>query len=360
MSDYPEIIVQIPLISQAEAKYGRERSFRTVYYGEWVPFSVKRLGSDDAPVFARWDYMGGWSDAREVRGREIVRVFEDQFYRPYRGDSNRLASTHHDTSCLEQWGNTGQRTTPLFGIAAMGGDDDRKEALNEFVSGGLAVQSPLEAKEIKEHTQEAEARRLSDMASSLIIVDGKVWERCNEPLLALDYHAPYGNSSVDVDVVFGGVCTDRVELFRLDDRDGLLDFLRLVRKLDDPRRQARINENAANIDIELPNVISAEPERQSLLRVCRKIIADAEDSILIYGRDATNTWFDLKEVVATAEKHRDSVDLDEVLDTFRRFAIAHAKGQPPGIGNDFYGDRVEIYANRIENRPLQSSHHRIR
>lgn len=58
MSNYPELVVQIPLISEAEARYGRERSFRTVYYGEWLTFPIKQLGSDDAPVFARWDYMG--------------------------------------------------------------------------------------------------------------------------------------------------------------------------------------------------------------------------------------------------------------------------------------------------------------
>ncbi|TLX16324.1 hypothetical protein [Rhizobium sp. MHM7A] len=356
MSDYPEVVVQIPLISQAEAKYGRERAFRTVYYGEWVPFSLKQLGSDDAPVFARWDYMGGWSDAREVKGREIVRVFEDQFYRPYRGDRNRLASPHYDTSCLEQWGDTGERTTPLFAIAALGGDD-RKKALSEFVNGELSALSPQDAKEIREHTLDAEATRLKTLGSSLIIVDGKVWERCNEPLLALDYHMAMGNSSVDVDVVFGGESTDRVELFRLNDREGLLDFLRLIRKLDNPHRQAPIVDNAANIEIELPQVISAEPERQSLLRVCKKIIAGAEDSILAHGKATTNAWFDLKAVVEAAEKDRD-VELDEVLDVFRHFAAAHAKTEP--LGNNYYEDRVELYANRIENRPLKSAHRRTR
>lgn len=358
MSDYPEIVVQIPFISQAEAKYGRERAFRTVYYGEWVPFSMKQLGSDDAPVFARWDYMGGWEDEREVKGREIVRVFENEFYRPYRGGNNRLSSPHYDTSCLDQWGHSGARTTPLFEIAARGGDDDRKEALIEFVNGELAAQSPLQAKEIKDHTKDAEIERLSTLGSSLIIVDDKVWERCNEPLLALDYHTTMGNSSVDLDVVFGGESTDRVELFRLNDRDGLLDFLRLVRNLDDPLRRAPIIEKAANIDIELPQAISAEPERQSLLRVCEKTIASAEDSVLSHGRDTTNAWYDLKDVVAAAEQDCEGGDLDEVLNVFRRFAAAHAKSEP--LGNSYYEDRVELYANRIESRPLKSVTKRTR
>lgn len=286
-----------------------------------------------------------------------MRVFENAFYRPYRGEFNRLSNPHYDTDCLDRWGHSGSRTTPLFEIAARGGDCNRKEALDDFIRGELAALSPLEAKVIRDHTKDAESSRLSTLGSALVIIAGKVWERCHEPLLALDYHTAMGNSSGDVDVVFGGVSTDRVELFRLDDREGLLDFLRLVRILADPRRQAVINDNAANIDIELPQVISAEPERQSLLRVCKKVISDAEDSILVYGRDATNAWFDLKEVVAAAENDRDSVDLDEVLDTFRRFAIAHAKFHQ--LGNDYYGARVELYANRIENRPLKSNHHRI-
>jgi hypothetical protein len=352
MSAYPEIIVQIPLISQAEAKFGRQNAFRTVYFGEWVPFSIKQLGSDDAPVFARWDYMGGWADEREVMGREIVRVFEDQFYRPYRGDGVRLKSPHFDTSCLEEW--TDKWKSPLFAIAARGGDDERKSALVEFIKGELPELSPKDAKQIQAHTLDAEKERLQNLGSALIIVDGKVWERCNEPVLALDYKSAYTNASANVNVVFTTESTDTVELFRLDDREGLLDFLRLVRK----GRQANIVDDAANIEIELPQVISAEPERQAFIRVSKKIADGAEETIIAYGREATNAWFDLKEAVETAVKDRDGFDVDELLDTLRRFGVAHAKNQP--LGNDYYSDRVELYANRIENRPLRSNHNRIR
>jgi hypothetical protein len=352
MSAYPEIIVQFPLISQAEAKFGRQNAFRTVYFGEWVPFSIKQLGSDDAPVFARWDYMGGWADEREVTGREIVRVFEDQFYRPYRGEGDRLKSPHFDAACLDEW--TGKPKSPLFAIAARGGDDDRKEALIEFIKGELPLLSLKDAKQIQAHTLDAETERLQNLGSALILVEGKVWERCSEPVLALDYKSAYTNASAHVNVVFTKDSTDTVELFRLDDRDGLMDFLRLVRK----GRQAEIVDDAAHIEIELPQVISAEPERQALIRVCKKIVEGAEDSIIAFGREATNAWFDLKEVVSTAEKDRDGVNLDDVLDTFRRFSVSHTKNQP--LGNDYYGDRVELYANRIENRPLRSSHNRTR
>lgn len=354
MSEYPEITVQLPLIWQAEAKYGRQTSFRTVYFAEWMPLSVKQLGSDDAPVFARWDYMGGWADEREVKGREIVRVFEDQYYRPYRGEGDRLKSPHYDTTCLDDWGNSAKSSSPLFAISARGGDDERKAALIEFVHGELAELSPKDARQIQNSSLEIETERLQKLGDALLIIDDKVWERCNEPLLALDHKGSYTNATAYVNVVFNAQSTDTVELFRLDDREGLDDFFRLFRK----GRQSNIVDDAANIEIELPQVVSAEPERQALIRICKKIAEGAEDTILAYGRKATNAWFDLKEAVATADKDQSGFDLDDLLDTFRRFASSHAENQP--FQNDYYGDRVELYANRIENRPLRSSHNRIR
>lgn len=354
MSEYPEISVQIPLVSQAEAKYGRQTAFRTVYFTEWTTFSVKQLGSDDAPVFARWDYMGGWADEREVKGREIVRVFEDHFYRPYRGEGDRLKSPHYDTACLDDWANTTKPSSPLFAIAARGGDDERKSALIEFLNGELTELSPKDARQIQNSTLEIETERLQKLGDALLIIDGKVWERCNEPLLALDHKGSYTNATAYVNVVFNAQSTDTVELFRLDDRDGLDDFFRLIRK----GRQSNIVDDAANIEIELPQVVSAEPERQALIRVCKNIAERAEDSILAHGREATNAWFDLKEAVTAADHDLFGFDVDDLLATFRRFAVTHTQSQP--FQNDYYGDRVEVYSNRVENRPLRSSHNRIR
>ena len=354
MSEYPEITVQIPLVSQAEAKYGRQTSFRTVYFGEWAPFSIKQLGSDDAPVFARWDYMEGWADEREVKGREIVRVFEDQFYRPYRGAGDRLKSPHFDTNCLEDWANPRKPASPLLSIAALGGDDERNKALIDFVSGELPVLSPNEAREIQNHTLAVEVERLQNLGDVLVIIDDKVWERCGEPLLALDHKGSYTNSTAYVNIVFNAESTATVELFRLDDREGLVDFIRLIRK----GRQSQIVDDVANIEIELQQVISAEPERQALVRVCKKVAEDAEESILAYGREATNAWFDLKETVTSAVKDLEGFDIDDLLETFRRLAAAHTRNNP--YGNDYYGDRVELYANRVENRPLKSGLNRTR
>lgn len=356
MNDYPVITTPIPLIYQAQAKYGKERNFRTVYYGEWVSFPVKELGSDDAPVFARWDYMGGWSDNREIKGREIVRVFNDAFYRPYRGPaSKRLVMPHLEPEALNQWN---EQFNPLYDISAAGGDGDRRVALKEFLRGELKDQSPLDAREITDLTRDAEISRLEGLDGALILIDGKIWERCDEPVLALNYHTSMGNSTVDVDILFGGQSTDKVEIFRLDDRDGLLDFLRLLRNLDDPRREARINENAANIEISIPEALKAEPERQAFLRLCEKTVKQSENDVLQRGREVTNAWHDLNDILNNSKTDIRSTDIDEAFSTFKRFCEEYAKRDP--LGNDHYSDRVALYASRIENRPIQSSDHRIR
>jgi hypothetical protein len=358
MSKHPMTTIQIPLVYQAQAKYGKERNFRTVYYGEWVPFPVKELGSDDAPVFARWDYMGGWPDEREVKGREIVRVFEGAFYRPYRGHAKRLTTPHMDTDALSQWN---EHSNPLYELAAAGGDQydgDRAKALKEFVSGDGNNLALSDAREIANDTRDKEITRLHELGDTIILIDGKIWERCPEPVLSLDYQHSSLNSSVHVGVLFGGSSTGKVELFRLDDRDGLIDFLRIARNLDDPRRSGTIVDDVANIEILIPEALNAEPERQSLLRTCEIAINESASDVLRRGRDATNAWHDLDAIVKSAKTDLLAIDVDEALEAFRAFCTVYAETSP--LGYDHYDDRVALYSNRIENRPIQSNHHKMR
>jgi hypothetical protein len=352
------LIVDAPLVWQIEAKTGREKNFRTYFQGGWNPVSIRRIGNVEAPVVASWFYMGGWSDERQVTGREIVRIHDNAFFRPYRGTGDRLANSQSDEDALNIWVNRTVQN-PLLAKLESSLDFPLGVSLKQITHGTFVSANLDGAKETGNSSKDAALARLEKIAEDILIIDGKLWERCDEPVLALNHNGFFinpqrnaFNRQLTVSIVFNHEPPRQTEIFRLDDLDGIDAYLEFAFK-QKARGEGNLNVTASrtlnfdNLDVALPQALTATPEVATLHSIAQKMLAELSENGITRGRAFANAWHDLKDAMdANIE------DLDELCQL--AINLSNAQGDTDPLQNFYYADAVPLVHQRISTRPTQS------
>lgn len=173
--------IRVPFAYEAEVRDGRRR--RKVILGEWATVEVNDVASEDAPVFAEFEVTDGQqtivSEVREFGGHCYRPKVEVPHGRPYDifagqvtadtlGQANPIVKTFFGHG----WGD----------VVGRGNDAIEPDSLDVVLD---AANNGTRGLEVVSSFRRAVLQRNHDVAATLIVIDGQVWEQCLAPHLRL-------------------------------------------------------------------------------------------------------------------------------------------------------------------------------
>ncbi|MCS4089131.1 hypothetical protein [Rhizobium sp. BK176] len=180
--------IGVPFAYEAEVRNGRRRE--KVILGEWTTVEVNEVASDDAPVLAVFEVTKG----RGTISSEI-REFDGHCYRPKidapHGREYDIFARRVDVGSL---GQENPIVKTFFGygwgdVLGRGNNAINPDSLATVLE---AANSGTRGFDVVSSFRNAVLQRNHDVAETLIVIDGQVWERCLAPhlLLALSKRPP--------------------------------------------------------------------------------------------------------------------------------------------------------------------------
>jgi hypothetical protein len=173
--------IRVPFAYEAEVRDGRRR--RKVILGEWATIEINDVASDDATVLAEFEVT---RDGRTFPSE--IREFDGHCYRPKveapHGSRYDIFAPHVAVGSLGQenpivktffghgWGDVVSRGTDAI-------DPDSLATVLDAANNGMRGFNVVSS------FRDAVLQRNHNVAATLIVIDGQVWERCLAPHLLL-------------------------------------------------------------------------------------------------------------------------------------------------------------------------------
>lgn len=172
--------ISFPYIYSANVIVGKKRTAQDLFYVDHVVADIPHTVSEQAPVVVEWQ---GGNDADRDRH---ARFFEGNFYVP-------AAKLYRDAAHFDEVAFAApDRISTIehaHGLAALYGyriGTPEWHAVNEAVTGKVSSRNQVsDIKELVKSHQDAAMARASDIAHSLISVDGVLYRRVQEPVFAV-------------------------------------------------------------------------------------------------------------------------------------------------------------------------------
>jgi hypothetical protein len=336
--------IRVPFAYEAEVRNGRRRE--KVILGEWATVEVNDVASDDAPVLAEFEVTNG--------GRTItseIREFDGHCYRP-KVDARH--GSRYDIFAPRVGVNSLGQENPIVKTFFGHGWGDVQSRGNEAIDPDSlatvldAANNGTRGLNVVSSFRDAVLQRNHNVAATLIVIDGQVWERCLAPhlLLALSSRPPEVFLSFDEPSARRVLQDDIVA--PISEMDSLVEAVRQFHGIDEQRELT--NENGrqyveaawAPEDVVYPTVTAfgASPIQSEIPYLVGRaehylkahfghMIGDLQDRTAAFAR----SWADLKDAVEQTKANPGA-------DTAERLVSAL----------EGYLDRCELEGPRIDTR----------
>ncbi|MCV9963650.1 hypothetical protein OIU34_17255 [Pararhizobium sp. BT-229] len=167
--------LKIPYVYHAIAVPPGKRKPVSMPFCDDVVIDVRDVTSHDAPFVAVWTEYDKYIDERV---RRSLRVYGNALYRQrvaYEADTgDEVGVRPGDLTGNDVTGKSGTRTDAV--------------ALHDHIEGRAGV-TPAMCRAFQGDDREDTVNGIRDAAADLLVVDGKVWERADAPIVVLDIHA---------------------------------------------------------------------------------------------------------------------------------------------------------------------------
>ncbi|MBY3157355.1 hypothetical protein HFO56_34075 [Rhizobium laguerreae] len=189
--------IQLPFIYSAEAVVGRKKNSQTLNYLGTVEADIREITSATAPIAV------SWASTNSANRQHHVRVFDGGFYVPaaklQRDAGNFPASMLSSVSRLNE--------EAAHGIAVMHGYVLGQPAWHDLskFTGPTPKDVPKtdDIKTLVSSQEETDRAAAEEVANGLVSIDGILYRRVEEPVLAVSNHLLRGSPNVSVSIHTG-------------------------------------------------------------------------------------------------------------------------------------------------------------
>lgn len=315
--------LKIPFVYHAMAVPLGKRKPRLLSFCDETVVPVRDIVSADAPLVAIWTEYDQYIDERV---RRSLRVYGNALYRP-------RITVEEDTG-----DEIGVSPHDLTGNAITGeiGTQEDATSLRTYQDGGTRL-TPALCRSFEGDDRGETVERIVEAAHDLLVIDGKVWERADAPVVVLDIHALRDGRWTVASEVF----TRREEFrrFMSMSRDAprpplvvgaeALEMLALVSEREQERKRSGVPEFEMD---EVPeNFCNFEFERE--VAYSAKLVIEAMSPSLARRSDEViGAWVGLRQASEAVEAAADDRSLDEehVQTLFDSWAdLAEKAGEEP-------------------------------
>ncbi|MCZ7862572.1 hypothetical protein O9X98_14450 [Agrobacterium salinitolerans] len=335
--------IQLPFIYWAEVVTGRKRNADTLNYLGTVAADIPEISADMAPVAVSWASTNSANRAHEVR------IFDGGFYVPaakLQRDAHRFpASMLSDISNMDE--------DAARGVSVMLGHKLAEPAWHDLAkyTGPKAKDVP-QTKDIKSLVSSGEDKARAaaeEVAAGLVSIDGILFWRVQEPVIAVTNHLWRGTPTVSVSVHTGarrfGAAIDLDEPILVSDPLNTKFFALsdMVKALD----TANAFGNRVDLKIEgepevlIPAALSFDPEFDAATRTAEFAVEGLKSGIARFDRPTIECWVGIREryneYLATADRtiieDLASEDLQNLCEMVGRVDQGAAAAIEAGIGD---------------------------
>ncbi|MDW9481807.1 hypothetical protein GOB57_24470 [Sinorhizobium meliloti] len=289
--------IQLPFIYWAEAVVGRKRNADTLNYLGTVEADIPEISADMAPVAVSWASTNSANRAHEVR------IYDGGFYVPaakLQRDRERFpASMLSDVSRLDE--------DAARGVSVMLGHRLGEQAWHDLAkfTGPKATDVP-QTKDIKTLVSSGENKARAaaeEVAAGLLSIDGILYWRVQEPVIAVSNHLWRGTPTVSVSIHTGvrrfGAAIDLDEPILISDPLNTKFFALsdMVKALD----AAHAYGNPVDVKIDgepevlIPAALSFDPEFDAATRTAEYAVEGLRSGIARFDRPTIECWVAIRE-----------------------------------------------------------------
>jgi hypothetical protein len=289
--------IQFPFIYWAEAVVGRKRNADTLNYLGTVDADIPEITADMAPVAVSWASTNSANRAHEVR------IFDGGFYVPaakLQRDAERFpAAMLSDLSRMDEGASQG--------ISVMLGHRLGEQAWHDLTkfTGPSArdIPQPKDIKTLVSSGEEKARAAAEELAAGLVSIDGILYWRVQEPVIAVSNHRWRGTPAVSVSVHTGsrrfGASIDLDETVLVSDPLNTKFF-----SLSDIGRALDVADtygNPVSVEIEgepdvlIPAALSFDPEFDAATRAAEYAIEGLKAGIARFDNPTIECWVAIRE-----------------------------------------------------------------
>jgi hypothetical protein len=189
--------IQLPFIYAAEAVVGKKRNAQTLNYLGIVEADIREITSDMAPVAL------SWASTNRANRLHEVRVYDGGFYVPaakfQRDAKNFPASLLTNLSRLDD--ETANGIGFMLGYAV--GQPAWHDLTKYTGSSPKDVPQVTDIKTLVSSQEETDRAAAEEIAAGLVSIDGILYRKVEEPVLAVSNHLLRGSPNVSVSVHMG-------------------------------------------------------------------------------------------------------------------------------------------------------------
>ncbi|MCS4088512.1 hypothetical protein [Rhizobium sp. BK176] len=308
--------IQLPFIYAAEAVVGKKRNPQTLNYLGTVEADIREISADMAPVAVSWASTNGANRLHEVR------TFDGGFYVPaakLQRDAKKFpASMLSNISRMDE--------DAARGIAVMHGYPLTDQAWHDIANftGPTPKGAPQvnDIKSLVSSEEDAERAKAEETAAGLVSIDGILFRRVEEPVIAVSNHLLRGSPNVSVSVHTGarrfGKPIDLDEGILVSDplNTKFFPLTEMARALDVARDfglplDIRID---GEPEIHIPVVFTFDAEFDAALRTVEYAFEGLKAGIARFDRATIEDWVVIRERWWTFLKNGDRSIIEDLAD----------------------------------------------
>lgn len=289
--------IKLPFIYWAEAVVGRKRNADTQNYLGVVEAEIPEITPDMAPVAVAWD------SSNTANRPHQVRTFDDGFIVPaakLQRDANRFpAEMLTDISKLDE--------DAARGISVMLGHRLAEQAWHDMAKyTGPKASGVPQTKDIKtlvSSNEDAARAAAEEVAAGLVSIDGILFRRVQEPVIAVSNHLWRGTPRVSVSIHTGsrrfGAPIDLDEAIHAGDPLNTKFFP--LTDMDRALEAAHSYGNPVDVQIDgepnviIPAVFAFDPEFDAAARTAEYAVEGLKSGIARFDRPTIECWVDIRE-----------------------------------------------------------------
>jgi hypothetical protein len=333
-------------VYQTTATQGRERKPREAMFGSHFDVDITFAADAEAPIALRYKKSDTIYDSDEPKQMEF-RVVDRQFYAPYDGDPDKSQfEILTDLSATKYNANPLVRQSSHHQLAA------HRWAFEKF---GRDLPMSEEGYTILSSDRDEQERDLQATANRYLVVDGRIWRKCDYPVfnLTIDDDYPYKRAKVTAETIDPFAKKEKgrpvKNLFKVDQFEFLLETARESLAEFHDQSKAYLRSEISDVEVLIPEAFWFNPDIEDFIGFAEYVLKDDEKELLRQGRAITNAWHDVSDAVIAVSRSRSDEDLEKLMQSLSTL-IDFKRSER--YRNDTLINWFSDFEKRFENRPI--------
>lgn len=305
--------IKLPFIYSSEVVIGRKVNAQTMNFLGVVEADIPEVSSFEAPVAIHWN------ETNSANREHHARLIGGNFYVPaskLQRDAHKFpASKLADPSMLDDETAWGIAKILEYPIGRSDWQDIRK-----FTGPRAEPPRTSDIKKTLSSTEERQRANAEEVANGLVSIDGLLYQRVQEPVIAVSNHVYKGAPEVTVFIYHGkrsyGSPIDLEESINVFDPlntkfFALTDHSEALEAAQSFGVNVR-NEIDGEVDIVIPSAITFDPQFDAAVRTAEYAVEGLKARIGLFDRDTIECWMDIREKVRQWLQNGDREIIEEL------------------------------------------------